>query len=87
MTPRARALTLLMRHPHRAAALCGYPLLEDEMHRDWIRQMIAGRGDMTLLAHRGSRKTTCVCMAMAILMCVHPERNLLFLRKTDDDVA
>jgi len=84
---REQALTLLLREPQKTAALCGYPRLADSMHRAWLRRMIAGTGDMTLQAHRGSYKTTCVSLAMAILMCTRPERNLMFLRKTDDDAA
>ena len=48
--------------------------------------MIAGRDDWTLLAHRGSYKTTCLSLAMAALMCLRPEKSILFLRKTDRDV-
>ena len=48
--------------------------------------MLLGRGDFTLLAHRGSCKTTCLSLALAITLCTRPSRNLLFLRKTDRDV-
>ena len=48
--------------------------------------MITGRDDWTLLAHRGSYKTTCLSLAMAALMCLSPGRSILFLRKTDKDV-
>lgn len=48
--------------------------------------MISGTADMTLLAHRGSYKTTCLGFAMAVMLVLYPRKNLLFLRKTDDDV-
>ena len=48
--------------------------------------MVFGQGDMTLLAHRGSYKTTCLSFAMAVMLVVYPRKNLLFLRKTDSDV-
>lgn len=60
--------------------------LNDEVHGRWLRQMISGREDMTLLAHRGSFKTSCLAMSMAVTLCVRPRWNLLFLRKTDEDV-
>ena len=81
------ALELLACHPARVARWCGQELLTDDLHGRWMRQMIAGQGDMTLLAHRGSYKTTCLAMAMAITLVTQPRRNILFLRKTDDDVT
>lgn len=85
MTP--GALDLLVSHPAQVGRWCGYPLLRDKPHGDWMRQMILGEGDMTLLAHRASYKTTCLAVSMAILLCAQPRRNLLFLRKTDEDAA
>ena len=62
---REEALALLIRAPAQVARWCGYPLLRDELHGQWIRGMMHGSTDMTLLAHRGSYKTTCLAMAMA----------------------
>ena len=81
------ALSLLVHHPAQVARWCGFSLLTDELHGHWMRQMISGREDMTLLAHRGSYKTTCLAAAMAISMCVYPMRNMIFMRKTDGDVV
>lgn len=80
------ALELLVRQPALVARLCGSDRLTDELHGSWIRQMILDSGDMTLLAHRGSYKTTCLCYAIAYTLCIHPRRNIIFLRKTDGDV-
>ena len=80
------ALALLTSRPALVARWCGFPLLKDDPHGAWMRQMITGREDMTLLAHRGSYKTTCLAVSMAISMCVHPLGNMLFMRKTDGDV-
>lgn len=49
--------------------------------------MICGQEDMTLLAHRGSYKTTCLAFAMAAMLILHPRRNIIFMRKTDEDVT
>ena len=81
------ALSLLVQRPAQVARWCGFPLLTDDLHGQWMRQMISGREDMTLLAHRGSYKTTCLAAAMAISICVYPMRNMIFMRKTDGDVV
>ena len=77
---------LLMEKPAEAARLCGLTRLTDTLHGRWIRERVFGQGDMTLLAHRGSYKTTCLSFAMAVMLVVYPRKNLLFLRKTDSDV-
>ena len=76
-----------MQHPTRAAAWCGLDRLTESLHAPWMRQMLAGSQDMTLLAHRGSYKTTCLAFAMAAMCLLYPGRNIIFLRKTDDDVT
>ena len=43
--------------------------------------------DMTLQAHRGSYKTTCLCIVIALLMVRYREASIMFLRKTDADVT
>ena len=57
------------------------------MHGEWIREMINGTEDYTLQAHRGSYKFSCLAVAIALLMILRPNRNIIFLRKTDNDVA
>ena len=57
------------------------------LHGEWIREMINGEGDYTLQAHRGSYKSSCLAVAIAMLMILQPKRNIIFLRKTDSDVA
>ena len=78
---------LLMRHPARVARLCGLDRLTDELHGAWLEEMICGREDFTLLAHRGSYKTSCLAFAMAAMLLVYPRRNIIFMRKTDEDVV
>ena len=73
--------------PVELGQLCGFPDLREEPHGDWLRRMILGREDLTLLAHRGSYKTTCLALAMAVLLCLAPRETLLFLRKTTRDVG
>ena len=77
---------LLMRQPARVARLCGLDRLTDELHGPWLEEMICGAEDFTLLAHRGSYKTSCLAFAMAAMLLAYPQRNILFMRKTDEDV-
>ena len=84
---RKAALELLLTHPAQVARLCGLDKLTDELHDRWLQDMLLGTGDMTLLAHRGSYKTSCLAFAMAAMTLAFPRRNILFMRKTEDDAA
>ena len=64
---RKAALELLLTRPAQVARLCGLDRLTDELHGRWMQEMLTGREDMTLLAHRGSYKTTCLAFAMAAM--------------------
>ena len=81
------ALELLLTRPAQVARLCGLDRLSDGLHGAWMREMLLGTEDMTLLAHRGSFKTTCLSFTMAAMLMVFPRRNILFMRKTDEDVT
>ena len=84
---RNAALELLLCHPAKLARLCGLDRLTDQLHGPWMQEMLLGHEDMTLLAHRGSCKTTCLSFAMAATLLAFPRRNILFMRKTDEDVV
>ena len=77
---RKAALEFLLTRPAQAARLCGLDRLTDELHGRWMEEMLLGREDMTLLAHRGSCKTTCLSFAMAAMLLAFPRRNILFMR-------
>lgn len=77
----------MLEHPARLGRACGFGRLTDDLHGNWLHDMLTGEDDMTLLAHRGSYKTTCLAMAIAELLVLDRSRNILFLRKTDKDVA
>lgn len=88
MTDSARAALLeLTEHPAEVGRWCGFRLLRDDLHGEWLDRIINGRGDMTLMAHRGSYKTTCLTIALAVMMICHPWQTIIFLRKADDDVV
>lgn len=86
MTAQEKAAKLI-EHPAVLGWALGYTGLTEELHGEWIRKMVTAKKDMTIQAHRGSYKTTCLCVAIALLMIKERDRNIIFLRKTDSDVA
>lgn len=81
---REQGVRLLLDHPYKVGHLLGFDRLT-ELHNGWIRDMVSGKEDKTLQAHRGSYKTTCVSLALAITMALMPRKRVLFMRKTDSD--
>ena len=63
----------------------GFELLT-ELHNEWMMEMFNGIEDRTLQAHRGSYKTTCVAIVLALLIVCKPNIKVAFFRKTDRDV-
>jgi len=57
------------------------------LHGEWIRTMAFGNGDFTLQAHRGSYKSSCLAVAISLILITYPDRNIIFIRKTDNDVS
>lgn len=86
MTPAQKAAALIA-DPIALGAALGYKDYKRGMHDVWIRDMILGTGDMTLQAHRGSYKTTCLAQSIACMMILYRDKNIMFLRKTDADVV
>lgn len=79
-------IKLLYQRPVTIAHLVGFNDL-GEIHNEWIRQFVYEEEDQTLLAHRGSYKTTSLSVAIAIMMVLNPSDNIIFMRKTDTDVV
>lgn len=78
-------LDLIYEEPYKIGQWLGFDLLT-ELHNEWLQDMIFGEDDETLLAHRGSYKTTCLSVAFALIMITFPNDDTIFTRKTDDDV-
>ena len=57
-----------------------------EMHNKWLKDLLFKPGDQTKQAHRGSYKTSCDSLVIALNTIIRPWERLIFLRKTDDDV-
>lgn len=82
---RQQAVDFLKRKPYKLGHLIGFTKLT-ELHNNWIVDMLKGDEDKTLQAHRGSYKTTCVSIVLALIIILLPRLKTLFIRKTDDDV-
>ena len=82
---RTQAIQLLKDEPVKYARSLGLTKL-GPLHNRWIREMVCGRHDKTLQASRGTYKTTCVSVALAMIMILLPNKRILFMRKTDSDV-
>jgi len=85
MADRQTVVRMLTEKPYRLGHLLGFTALT-ELHNDWIRDMVLGQKDTTLQSHRGSYKTTCVSLALALLILLRPGCRTLFMRKTDGDI-
>ncbi|MGI6040979.1 MAG: terminase large subunit domain-containing protein [Candidatus Alectryocaccobium sp.] len=81
-----RLVRELRRHPVKFGKLLGFDKLTD-LHDGWIREMIDSQEDRTLLGHRSSYKTTCLSIAIALIIILQPQKNTIFIRKTDNDVT
>ena len=82
---RDQAVTFLITKPASFGRLVGFTKLTD-LHNAWILDMLKGEGDRTLQAHRASYKTTCVSIALALIIILLPNKRTLFVRKTDADI-
>lgn len=82
---RNEAVRFLVRNPYKFGHMVGFGKLT-EIHNGWMRKMVSGSGDYTLQGHRASYKTTCLSIVLVILMILHPNSRILFVRKTDEDV-
>lgn len=82
---RQDAVNFLTNKPYKFGHLVGFTKLS-ELHNEWIKSMLTGRKDETLQASRGTYKTTCVSITLALLCLLLPNYRTLFMRKTDGDV-
>ena len=81
-----QALELVKDIPYKIGHIVGFKDLT-ELHNDWLRSFLLSKTDQTLLAHRGSYKTTDLSLFLAIHTVVCPNENVMFFRKTDTDVV
>lgn len=85
MKSRKECISFLMKHPAKFGHMLGFTKLSD-IHNEWIKKMAFGKEDHSLQGHRQAYKTTCLSIALALDMIFYPNKRILFMRKTDDDV-
>lgn len=81
-----KVLDLLWNEPYKIGHWVGFKDLTT-LHNEWLRSFLYTDIDQTLLAHRGSYKTTDLSLFLAIHTVIEPNENVMFFRKTDDDVT
>lgn len=85
-TSQKNTIDLLENNPVEVGKALGFTDLT-ELHNTWLKDWLWGYGDSTTQAHRGSYKTTDLAVFIAEFMLVFRPKNLIFMRKTDADVA
>lgn len=73
--------------PYRIANAVGFNDVAQYPHNEWMQNIIFGTDDYTLMAHRGSYKSSCLSVCIALIMLIRPNINILFFRKTDTDIT
>lgn len=76
----------IYKHPEQVGISVGFKDLK-EIHGEWIKEMVWGESDYTLMAHRASYKSSCLAVAISLIMVFYPTKNIIFLRKADNDVS
>lgn len=86
MLSKTETIQFLLDFPAEFGKQVGFTKLTS-LHDTWMKRMLdTAQEDSTLQAHRGSYKTTCLSIVIAILMVLRPSLCILFMRKTDTDV-
>lgn len=82
---RKQAVEFLLTKPYKFGHLIGFKKLTT-LHNAWIIDMLRGKDDKSLAASRGTYKTTCDSIALALIIILLPRLRTMFMRKTDTDV-
>ena len=82
---RLQAVDFLLEKPEQFGRLIGFTKLGN-LHRRWIQKIVQSKDNITIMASRGTFKTTCVAIAIAIILILMPNKRIMFMRKTDSDV-
>lgn len=73
-----------LKHPHYLGHLLGLTDLTN-LHSEWILKMLNQEKHYALHSHRGSYKSTCVALAIVLLMILYPSRSIAVARKSEND--
>lgn len=66
----------------------GYDLLEP-IHSEWIKQWVINPYNFKVMVHQGHRnsyKSSCLRLAIAIILILQPKKTIILLRKSEDAV-
>lgn len=74
-------------YPYLIANEVGFKDIKKDPHNEWMKKIINGDDDYTLMAHRGSYKSSCLSVCIALIMVIFINENIIFLRKADNDVS
>lgn len=85
-TLQEETIALLENDPVVIGRAVGFKDLTD-LHNEWLKKWLWGDKDITIQAHRGSYKTSDLAVFLALAVLVYRNKNIIFLRKTDSDVA
>lgn len=78
---------LIKSNPSKVANAVGFKDIKPYPHNEWMNEIIFGHDDYTLMSHRGSYKSSCLSVCIALIMVMMPWLNIIFLRKADSDVT
>lgn len=73
--------------PYLVAQDIGFSDVREFPHNEWMKAILTDTDDYTLLAHRGSYKSSILSVCIALMMVLLPKKNIIFLRKADNDVS
>ena len=85
MADKRDVLDLIYDRPVEIGHWVGFRDLTD-LHNGWLQDFLFGREDETLLAHRGSYKTSVLSLYLAIHSVIRPNESVIYFRKTDTNV-
>lgn len=79
------AIQFLKTKPSKFGHMLGFNKL-GPLHNEWLTTMLRGKGDTSIAASRGTYKTTCVSVALALIIILLPSKRTMFMRKTESDI-
>ena len=71
---REEVINLIKTKPYKIGHALGFTDL-NEINNKWLIEMLTSKEDETLQAHRNSYKTTCLSLAIPLLMVVKPNNS------------
>lgn len=74
-------IDIIKNNPYVIARDVGFRDVRLFPHNEWMREIITGNSDYTLLAHRGSYKSSVLSVCIALIMVVKPDSNIIFFAK------